>query len=136
MKVRLFTRPAGRVPSLYEVDLPNGEGASDAPVRMRCFSPPPEGGHPRAPDTPTRAWTVDLDQEEVGDLQALARRISLFPMGPAGTTDEATTVELSLASGQAEARIRWWMSPPAEWTDVDRFVARLAELARSGVPSR
>lgn len=126
VKVRLFLSPPGQVPSLYELDLPEGSGPGGG--LLRCFRPPPNGrGGGDGP--PTKAWTREVSADEMGELSELARDISLFPVGGPGSSDEAGTVELSLTSGQAEARIRWWMSPPGEWGGVDRFVRRLRALA-------
>ena len=127
VKVRLFLSPADDVPSLYEIDLP--EDGEESPGTLRCFSPPPESRGARQ-DVASRAWTVDVGRDETAELRELAGSISLFPVGPPMPSEEAATVELSLTAGQAEARIRWWMSPPREWSGVDRFVARLRELAQ------
>lgn len=129
VKVRLFLSPVGGTPSLYELDLPE-DGAPRGGL-MKCFSPPPEAGGGHDPQAPRRAWTVELEAEEVEGIQELAAAVRLFPVGKAAPAAEAATVELSFASGQAEARLRWWMSPPGEWTDVDRLVGRLRELATS-----
>lgn len=129
VKVRLFLSPAGSVPSLYELSLPE-EPASEGGL-LRCFSPPPESSGSSA-GTPGRAWTAEVGPEEMRELVGLAGGISVFPAGSPSPAEDAATVELSLAAGQAEARIRWWLNPPSGWTAVDRFVARLRALAERG----
>ena len=38
-------------------------------------------------------------------------------------------MELSLSSGQAEARLSWWMQAPSEWGAVEELVQTLIDLS-------
>lgn len=125
-KVRLFVHPPGRTSRLLEVDLPD-DPATDG-VALRCFEPPPDGGR-SDPDSPTRAWVVDLDEEATRSLLEQAGRIRLLPLGAAARDGDGSTVELTLSSGPAEARLSWWMSAPSGWKAASELVETLRGLA-------
>lgn len=125
-KIRLFLHPPDRLDRLLELDLPDGD--TGAPVMLRCFEPPPERGGGR-PDTPSRAWVVELNAEDVERVRDGARAIRLMPLGEHGDLGDGATVELSFSAGPAEARLKWWMSAPAGWAPAAALVQHLRELS-------
>ena len=128
MKVRLYVRPPGSPSTLLEVELSEGEGAASE-TQLKCFSPPPGDQGEAAEWGPTKAWAVDLSGEEAGDLSSKAAAIRLVPFGDAAPRGGGTPLELSLSSGQAEARLSWWMRAPSEWGVVEDVVQTLIDLS-------
>jgi len=125
-KVRLFLQPPGRIARLLEVILPDDE--ADDEVTLRCFEPPPEGG--AAPgESSVRAWKVDLDRDAVAQVREQAARIRLVPLGGRSSSGDGSTVELTIAAGSAEARLTWWMAPPAGWSAASDLVDGLRRLS-------
>lgn len=125
-KIRLFLHPPGRMARLLEVDLPDDEAAGD--VSLRCFEPPPEGGG-GGEDTPSRAWKVDLTAEDVQRIRATASAIRLIPLGGRSRAGDGSTVEITISAGPAEARLKWWMSPPEGWAVAADLVESLRQLS-------
>ena len=129
MKVRLYVRPPGSPSTLLEVDLPDDPDAS-AETQLRCFCPPP-GDHGEADQFgPPKAWTSNLSSEEAAELNRMAADIRLVPFGDAAPGGGGAPVELSLSSGQAEARMSWWMQAPSAWDAVDNLVQHLVDLSQ------
>ena len=118
---------------LIEVDLPEGSGAD--PVKLKCFSPPPNDQAEIAQYGGAKAWAVTLAEEDVAKLQQLCADVRIVPFGDAKPRGGGWPVELSFASGQAEARLSWWMQAPTAWTVVQQLITELMDLAereRSG----
>ncbi len=125
-KIRLFLHTPGRMARLLEVDLPDGEAAGD--VSLRCFEPPPEGGGGDE-NTPSRAWKVDLTTEEVQRIRETASAIRLIPLGGRSRAGDGSTVEITISAGPAEARLKWWMTPPEGWSMAADLVESLRQLS-------
>ena len=113
---------------LIEVDLPEGDDAD--PVKLRCFSPPPNDQAQIAQYGGAKAWAVTLDEEDVARLRRLSADVRIVPFGDAKPQGGGWPVELSFASGQAEARLSWWMRAPTAWTVVQQLVTELMDLAQ------
>lgn len=125
-KIRLFLQPPGRMARLLEVDLPDNE-AMDG-VSLRCFEPPPEGGSGSG-DSPSKSWKVDLTVEDVRRIRETASAIRLIPLRGRSRAGDGTTVELTISAGPAEARLKWWMTPPAGWSVAADLVQSLRLLS-------
>jgi len=118
---------------LIEVDLPEGDGTD--PVKLKSFSPPPNDQGEIAQYGPPKAWAVTLNDEDVQSLWKRSCDVRIVPFGDAKPRGGGWPVELSFASGQAEARLNWWMSAPTEWTVVQELITELMDLSereRSG----
>jgi hypothetical protein len=125
-KIRLFLQPPGRTTRLLELDLPNDVGEDGA--TLRCFEPPPEGGQGGG-QSESRAWVVEVDQEQMAAIRARAEGIRLLPLGGRSSSGDGSTVELTISSGPAEARLTWWMAPPSGWADAAQLVQDLRRLS-------
>ncbi len=125
MKVRLYVRPPGSPSTLLEVELSDGPSET----QLKCFSPPPGDQGEAAQFGPTKAWACSLSTVEAGELGSKAAAIRLVPFGDAAPKGGGTPVELSLSSGQAEARLSWWMQAPSEWGVVEELVQTLIDLS-------
>ena len=118
---------------LIEVDLPEGDETD--PVKLKCFSPPPNDQAEIAQYGGAKAWAITLTDEDVASLQRLSSDVRIVPFGDAKPRAGGWPVELSFASGQAEVRLNWWMRAPTEWTVVQELITALMNLAereRSG----
>lgn len=127
MKIRLYAQPPGRASILLEVDLP--EAADDDAVKLKCFSPPPNNQADLAQYGKTRAWAVTLEAEDVSKLGRLSEAVRIVPFGDAKPRGGGWPVELSFSSGQAEARLTWWMRAPAAWTAVQEIITEMMDLS-------
>lgn len=125
-KIRLFLHPPGRLARLLELDLP--DDATVDGVTLRCFEPPPEGGR-GAGDTPRRAWKVDLTDDDLERIRETAAAIRLIPLGGRSPMGDGSTVELTISAGPAEARLKWWMTPPEGWSVAADLVESLRRLS-------
>ena len=133
MKIRLYAQPPGRASLLIEVDLPEGDGAD--PVKLKCFSPPPNDQAEVAQYGGAKAWAVTVVEQDVTKLRQLSADVRIVPFGDAKPRGGGWPVELSFTSGQAEARLNWWMRAPTAWTVVQELITYLMDLAereRSG----
>lgn len=128
-KVRLFLHPPDGIDRLLEVDVPDDD--HEGSVTLRCFEPPPERGG-GSPDVRSRAWAVDLSEGDVAVLKEKAGAIRLVPLGGRSALGDGSTVELILSSGPAEARLKWWMAPPAGWAPAAELVDLLRALSGEG----
>lgn len=129
MKVRLYVRPPGSPSTLLEADLPE-EADAGSTAQLRCFCPPPGDQGEAARFGAPRAWTVDLEPDEAVALSRMASDIRVAPFGDATPKGGGTPVELSLSSGQAEARISWWIRAPSAWTAIEDLVRHLIHLSQ------
>ncbi len=125
-KIRLFLHPPGRSARLLEVILPDDETAND--VSLRCFEPPPEGGGGGG-NTPSKAWKVDLTDDDVRRIRERASAIRLIPLGGRSGAGDGSTVEITISAGPAEARLKWWMTPPEGWSTATELVESLRQLS-------
>lgn len=125
-KIRLFLQPPGRLARLLEVDLPDDQAAGG--VSLRCFEPPPEGGGGGG-KTPSKAWKVDLTTEDVQRIRERASAIRLIPLGGRSRAGDGSTVEITISAGPAEARLKWWMTPPEGWSTAAELVESLRRLS-------
>ena len=110
------------------IEEPGDEGA-----QLKCFSPPPDNRAEQAEFGQTRAWAVDVEPAEVRDIVQKARDFRIVPFvdtRPRGYG--GSPVEVVLSDGQAEAKLSWWMSPPAGWTELDEMVRQIVEISQRG----
>ena len=127
MKIRLYAQPPGRASMLVEVDLPEEDGTDAVP--LKSFSPPPDNQADIARFGAPRVWAVTLDAPNLEELSRLCEEVRVVPFGDAKPRGGGWPVELALSSGQAEARLNWWMQAPTEWTATQALVTLLMELS-------
>ena len=130
MKLRLFVRPPQKPSTLLEVSLPE-EVESDS-ASLRCFSPPPDNQVEQAQFGQTKAWAVALDASEVTELVEMTKSFSVVPFVDTRPKGHGSPVEIIISDGQAEARMSWWLSPPAGWGQLDSLVNRIVEFSQRG----
>ena len=112
---------------LAEVNLPDEPGTD--PVTLKSFSPPPDNQADIAHFGPPQAWAVALDGPDVEELNRLCEEVRVVPFGDAKPRGGGWPVELAFSSGQAEARLNWWMQAPTEWTAAQALVTLLTDLS-------
>ena len=97
--------------------------ASRASVRLRTIKPtsPASGPRGRGPSH----WMLRTSRNSAG----CARRYVSSHSGTPSPAEVVGPVELALSSGQAEARLNWWMQAPTEWTATQALVTLLMELS-------
>lgn len=108
----------------------------DQPADLACFASPVERlRHPRVlrPTMQRREGTLAASEARalVADLANL--QLPLAP-GPAPSGLDGTRYELTLGAGSAQATVRWWERPPANWAAAaalaERVVAWVEAVAR------
>jgi hypothetical protein len=130
MKIRLFVKPPQKPSILLEVVV--SEGVASAPAQLKCFSPPPDNQAEQAEFGKTRAWAVEVPVEEVTELVDLTKEIRVVPFVDTRPKGYGSPVEVVISDGQAEAKLSWWLSPPAGWTALDTLVGRIVEISQRG----
>ena len=85
---------------LIEVDLPEGDDAD--PVKLRCFSPPPNDQAQIAQYGGAKAWAVTLDEEDVARLLRLSADVRIVPFGDAKPHGGGWPVDLAQREHTAE----------------------------------
>jgi len=131
MKIRLFVKPPQKPSVLLELSVPEDPEGDTA--QLKCFSPPPDNRAEQADFGRTRAWAVDIGPDEVDEIVGRTRDLRIVPFidtRPQGYG--GSPVEVVISDGQAEARLSWWMSPPAGWTALDAMVGHIVEISQRG----
>ncbi len=108
------------------------EGVAAGPAQLKCFSPPPDNRAEQAQFGSTRAWAVEIPVEEVTELVDLTKAIRIVPFVDTRPKGHGSPVEIVISDGQAEARLSWWLSPPAGWGPLETLVSRIVEISQRG----
>ena len=131
MKIRLFVKPPQKPSILLELSVPEEPHGENA--QLKCFSPPPDNRAEQAEFGQTRAWAVDVEPDEVVRIVERTKSFRVVPFvdtRPKGYG--GSPVEVVISDGQAEAKLSWWMSPPAGWTAIDEMVKHVVEISQRG----